>query len=137
MGVAIESYTVRLPERERPSFVRLARQITTLTTSALALKEGLHRLKRLMERDAGHQSRLAELCDAAEVEPRFTALIQKSAESLRNVAAASADVAGAADDMATHATEVRSAHEREYRRIYEAVRASGVRQAKPGFYRTR
>ncbi|RSR92825.1 conjugal transfer protein TraB, partial [Streptomyces sp. WAC00469] len=40
------------------------------------------------------------------------------------------------DQMASAADGLASAHEREYRGVYEAVKASGVRQAKPGFYRT-
>lgn len=127
-----------LPERaETPSFLRLSGRIATLTASALALKEGLHVLRKRMETDADDAAHLAELCVAAEVEPRFVGLIEEASQALRAVAAASGDLAGAADQMHAAAGEVGDAHQREYRGVYEAVRASGVRQARPGFYRTR
>jgi hypothetical protein len=37
--------------------------------------------------------------------------------------------------MAAGAQAVKDAHQQDYRGIYEAVQASGARQAKPGFYR--
>ncbi|MFE1576254.1 conjugal transfer protein TraB [Streptomyces fradiae] len=121
----------------RPSFLRLAGRITTLTGAALALKEGLWVLKTRMEKDANDADRLAEQCAEAEVEPRFTALITDAASSLRAVAEASGELAGAADTMEANARAFGDAHESEYRGVYEAVKASGVQQAKPGFYETR
>jgi hypothetical protein len=133
-------YTPKLPERsggERPSFLGLAGRIAWLTASALALKEGLWVLRRRMEKDADDAERLSEMCAVAEVEPRFTALIHEAGGALRQVAEASGDLAGAADEMETNARGFKDAHETEYRGVYEAVQASGVRQAKPGFYRTK
>ncbi|MCC3654741.1 conjugal transfer protein TraB [Streptomyces sp. S07_1.15] len=138
MGSEIEPYTVHLPDRaEKPSFTRLMGQVATLTASALALKEGLWLLKRRMEHDAADADHLAEQCAAAEVEPKFTGLVHEAGAALRAVAEASGEVAGAADVMEHEARGLGDAHQAEYRGVYEAVNASGVRQAKPGFYRTR
>ena len=129
-------YTPKLPERgDRPSFLRLAGKMATLTGAAMALKEGLRLLQRRMEKDADDARRLSELCAEAEVEPRFTALIEAASESLRNVAEASGDLAGAADQLEANARAFGDAHETEYRAVYEAVKASGVQQARAGFYR--
>ncbi|MGA5552632.1 conjugal transfer protein TraB [Streptomyces pseudogriseolus] len=119
------------------SFTGLAARTAALTASALALKEGLWSLQRRMERDAGHADMLAELCVAAEVEPRFTGLIAEAGAALRAVAAASLDLARTADQVQHDSQDLHDAHQQEYRGVYEAVNASGVRQAKPGFYRTR
>ncbi len=50
---------------------------------------------------------------------------------------ASAEVARTADQVQTNAQGLHDAHQGEYRGVYEAVNASGVVQARPGFYRTR
>ncbi|WP_461712351.1 conjugal transfer protein TraB [Streptomyces sp. DSM 41013] len=127
-----------LPARGgRPSFTRLAGRMAALTASALALKEGLWALQRRMERDADHADMLADLCIAAEVEPRFTGQIHEAATALRAVATASADLARTADQVQHDSQGLHDAHQAEYRGVYEAVNASGVRQAKPGFYRNR
>ncbi|MFI8093750.1 conjugal transfer protein TraB [Streptomyces sp. NPDC086080] len=120
-----------------PSFTKLAARTAALTASALALKEGLWSLKRRMERDASHADMLADLCTAAEVEPKFTGLITEAGTALRAVAEASAEVARTADQVQTNAQGLHDAHQSEYRGVFEAVNASGVRQARPGFYRTR
>ncbi|WP_432034476.1 conjugal transfer protein TraB [Streptomyces antibioticus] len=120
-----------------PGFRGLAARVTAFSASALALTQGLRALRRQMERDADDADHLAEMCAVAEVEPRFTALIHEAGGSLRAVANASGEMANAADEMATAADGLAAAHEAEYRGVYEAVNASGVQQAKPGFYRTR
>jgi hypothetical protein len=122
---------------DTPSFTRLVARMSALTASALALKEGLWALKRRMEHDAQHHHRLSDMCVAAEVEPKFTNLITTAGSALQAVADASGDLAAAADQVQHHAQDLHDAHQAEYRGVYEAVNASGVRQAKPGFYRTR
>ncbi|GAA3312137.1 hypothetical protein GCM10020295_83180 [Streptomyces cinereospinus] len=76
---------------------------------------------------------MSEMCDAAEVEPRFTALIMEGATSLREVAEASGDLVSAADAMQMDAQGFADSHQREYGGIYEAVQSMGVQQPKPGF----
>ncbi|WP_340564508.1 conjugal transfer protein TraB [Streptomyces sp. GSL17-111] len=139
MGSEIEHYNAHQPEHTgRASFLALAFRMATLTGAALELKEGLNALQRRMGADADEADRIAEQAGAAEVEERFTALIHEAALSLRAVAEASGELAGAADAMEAHARETSQAHQSEYRGIYEAVNARpDVRQAKPGFYRTR
>ncbi|MFJ1536389.1 conjugal transfer protein TraB [Streptomyces mirabilis] len=121
----------------KPSFTRLASRLVWLTGSALALKEGMHALQRRLEADADDVTRTSEMCDTAEVEPQFTALMLEAARAVREVAEASGEMVAAADSTATNAQGFHDAHQGEYRGVYEAVQASGVRQAKPGFYRTR
>ncbi|SHN34599.1 conjugal transfer protein TraB [Actinacidiphila paucisporea] len=118
-------------------FLSLARRVTTLAAAALMLKEGLFVLKARMERNSGTARRLSEMCGVAEVEPKYTAQILEVSGALQRVAQASGDLAATADDMQIKAQGFNSAHQSEYRGIYEAVNASGVRQAKPGFYRVR
>ncbi|MER7309942.1 conjugal transfer protein TraB [Streptomyces griseoluteus] len=121
----------------QPSFTRLASRLVALSVSALALKEGMHALQRRLEADADDVTRTSELCDMAEVDPHFTALMREAAQSVREVAEASGEMVAAADSTAVNAQGFHDAHQGEYRGVYEAVQASGVRQAKPGFYRTR
>lgn len=118
-------------------FLALAGRVAALTTSALRLKEGMFALKRHMDTNATAARTLSEMCHLAEVDPRYTAQILGVSQALTRVATASGQVADTADTMATHAAGFRDAHQREYRGIYEAVNASGHRQAKPGFYRVR
>ncbi|MGA4803578.1 conjugal transfer protein TraB [Streptomyces lavendulocolor] len=120
-----------------PGFRSLAARVTAFSASALALTESLWRLRRAMESDAKDAELLAEMCDQAEVEPRFTSLIREAGGALRAVATASGEMATAADQMSAAAEDLAASHEREYRGVYEAVKASGVQQAKAGFYRTR
>jgi len=134
---AHEPVYLRVAHEGKPSFIRLTGKMAAVTAAALALKEGLYLLKRRMHFDADKSDRIAEMCAAAEVEPKFTALIHEAAQDLRRVAEASGEVAGAADQMETNARDFVDAHQSEYRGVYEAVRASGVRQAKAGLYRTR
>ncbi|MEK8175060.1 conjugal transfer protein TraB [Streptomyces sp. M19] len=121
----------------RLSFLSVTAKVVVLTAQALALKEGLHVLRRRMEKDADDHERIAEMCAEAEVEPKFTGLITEASVALRKVAEASGGLANAADDMEVNARAFGDAHEREYRGVYETVQTSGVRQAKAGFYRKR
>lgn len=134
----IEKYNAHLPQQgaETPSFTVLAVRLASLTTSALALKANLGLLRMRIVADADRVAREAELCAEAEVEPQYVTQMTQAAQLWREVAKASADVEATADDMAAHARATEQAHEGEYRGIYEAVKAGGARQARPGFYRT-
>ncbi|WP_042370536.1 hypothetical protein [Streptacidiphilus neutrinimicus] len=116
-------------------FLALSGRIAALTTAALRLKEGMFALKRHMETNATAARTLSEMCHQAEVDTQFTAQILGISQSLTRVATGAGQLADTADTMAAHASGFRSAHESEYRGIYEAVSASSHRQAKPGFYR--
>lgn len=120
---------------EAPTFSNLARRMTILTVAALALSEGLWRLRRNMERDARDCEAIAAECVQAEVEPRFVNLVTEAAQDLHAVAAASGQLAQGSADMSEASKELSGAHQREYGGIYRAVQNSGVQQAKPGFYR--
>ncbi|WP_327259833.1 MULTISPECIES: conjugal transfer protein TraB [unclassified Streptomyces] len=116
-------------------FLALSGRTAALATAALFLKEGMHLLKTHMQANANAAMRLSEMCDAAEVEPQFTAMILDASTSLTGVAEASGEMVNAADSVDTDARGFNESHDREYRPGYEASNGSGVKQAKPGFYR--
>ncbi|MFJ9551775.1 conjugal transfer protein TraB [Streptomyces erythrochromogenes] len=116
-------------------FLALAGRTAQLAASALFLKEGMHLLRSHMQANATAALRLAEMCGQAEAEPRFTSMVEDVSTSLTGVAEASGEMVNAADAVDTDARGFNGAHEREYRPGYEASNGSGVRQAKPGFYR--
>ncbi|MFD5489485.1 conjugal transfer protein TraB [Streptomyces virginiae] len=133
----LNTYLPAVALNRTPGFVSMTARVAMLSAAALALNEGLSKLRRQMNREADEADALAEMCTAAEVEPRFTALMHEGAAALRAVADASAAVVRASADLHDASEELRKSHDREYRGVYEAVRASDVQQAKPGFYRTR
>lgn len=114
-------------------FLSLGLAVTTLAARALWLKEKIWILQALFRRNADKASNMSEMCDAAEVEPRFTALIMEGATSLREVAEASGDLVSAADAMQMDAQGFNTAHQGEYGGIYEVTQSMGVQQPKPGF----
>ena len=114
-------------------FLSLGLAVTTLAARALWLKEKIWILQALFRRNADKASNMSEMCDAAEVEPRFTALIMEGATSLREVAEASGDLVNAADAMQMDAQGFNDAHQGEYGGIYEVAQSMGVQQPKPGF----
>ncbi|MCX4411629.1 conjugal transfer protein TraB [Streptomyces sp. NBC_01764] len=114
-------------------FLSLGLAVTTLAARALWLKEKIWVLQALFRRNADKASNMSEMCDAAEVEPRFTALIMEGATSLREVAEASGDLVDAADAMQMDAQGFNDAHQGEYGGIYEVAQSMGVQQPKPGF----
>ncbi|MER5465538.1 conjugal transfer protein TraB [Streptomyces sp. NPDC002668] len=116
-------------------FIALSARTAALAAAALFLKEGMHLLRAHMGRNAAKARRVSEMCDAAEVEPQYTAMILDASASLTRVSEASGEMTNAADAVDNDARGFNSAHDTEYRGVYEAVNGSGVRQAKPGFYR--
>lgn len=116
-------------------FLALAGRTAKLAASALFLKEGMHLLRSHMQANANAALRLSEMCAQAEVEPQFNSMIEDTSTALTGVAEASGDMVNAADSVDTDARGFNGAHDREYRPGYEASNGSGVRQAKPGFYR--
>ncbi|MGW1037546.1 conjugal transfer protein TraB [Streptomyces antibioticus] len=137
-----ESYVPAVPDSDdnlpaipdsNLGFLSLGMAVTMLAARALLLKEKIWALQALFRRNADKASNMSEMCDAAEVEPRFTALIMEGATSLREVAEASGDLVNAADAMQTDAQGFKDAHQGEYGGIYETVQSMGVQQPKPGF----
>jgi hypothetical protein len=125
--------TIRSAAAGALNFLTLTARIAALTTAALHLKEQMHAQIRDTEANAEKVRAVAEMCDAAGVEPQFTALILESSTALRRVPEAARDVAETADRTELHARQFGDAHEAEYRGIHEAVNASGVQQPKAGF----
>ncbi|WP_432171172.1 conjugal transfer protein TraB [Streptomyces sp. 1222.5] len=116
-------------------FLALAGRTAKLAASALFLKEGMHLLRSHMKANANAALRLSEMNNQAEVEPQFISMIEDVATHLTGVAEASGEMVNAADSVDTDARGFNNAHDREYRPGYEASNGSGVRQAKPGYYR--
>ncbi|GGO98382.1 conjugal transfer protein TraB [Wenjunlia tyrosinilytica] len=137
-----ESYVPAVPasDGDLPSipdsnlgFLSLGLAVAALAAQALRLKEKVWALQALFRRNTDKASNMSEMCDAAEVEPQFTALIMEGATSLREVAEASGDMVNAADEMQMDAQGFNDAHQGEYGGIYEVVQSMGVQQPKPGF----
>ncbi|MFD9592027.1 conjugal transfer protein TraB [Kitasatospora sp. NPDC059973] len=120
-----------------PGFLGLAARTAKLTASALALKQGMWKLRRHMEDNADKARNLSEMCGQAGVVEQFTAQILEVSGALTRVATASGEMANAADDTETAARSFENTHRDEYGGIYEAAQASGVPMAKPGFYEVR
>ncbi|MFF0170241.1 conjugal transfer protein TraB [Streptomyces prasinus] len=118
-------------------FLSLGAAVTLLVAQTLRLKEKIWALQTLFRRNADKASNMSEMCDAAEVEPRYTALIMEGSTSLREVAEASGELVDAADAMQTDAQGFKDAHEGEYGGIYEVTQSMGVQQPKPGFNEVR
>ncbi|MFF3127785.1 conjugal transfer protein TraB [Streptomyces sp. NPDC057908] len=114
-------------------FLSLGAAVTLLAARALMLKEKVWALQRLFQRNADKASNMSEMCDAAEVDPQFTALIMEGSNALREVAEASGDLVNAADVMQMDAQGFNDAHQGEYGGIYEVTQSMGVQQPKPGF----
>ncbi|MFH8410450.1 conjugal transfer protein TraB [Streptomyces sp. NPDC018019] len=114
-------------------FFTLMTEVAKLTSQALLLKEKVWAWQRRMEKDADAASHMSEMCDAAEVEPQYTARILDGAAALRRVADASGELAQKADDMQHDAQALGDAHQNEYGGINEVVQVMGVQQPKPGF----
>lgn len=121
-----------------PSFLRLAARMVRLVTAAMGLRDSMGDLQRRMILDAERGEHRADMCDVAEVEPRFTAKMRDASLLLREVATASGEVAQSVEEAAMAADDLRSEHQAEYGGIHEAANANpDVRQALPGFYRAR
>lgn len=119
------------------NFITLAARIMALAAAAALLKEQLHLLKARMHRDAVRGRRLAEHLNQAGAGVRFQAQSLEVAAAFERVAAASGELANAADQMEANANGVRDAHQAEYGGIYEVRQASPYDQPKPGFNRVR
>jgi hypothetical protein len=119
------------------NFVTLALKVGALATAAALLKEQLHLLKARMHRDAARARRLAGHLNQAGADTRFQAQSLEVAAAFERVAAASGELANAADQMEANANFVKDAHQSEYGGIYEVRQASPYAQPKPGFNRVR
>lgn len=115
------------------NFISLAARFIALAAAAVLLKEALHLLKARMHRDARFARRVAEMCGQAGVDGYFVALFLETAQAFERVAAASGELADAADQMQMNAQFVKDAHDTEYGGVYEAVNASPYAQPKAGF----
>ncbi|MFF7335431.1 conjugal transfer protein TraB [Streptomyces sp. NPDC008150] len=135
------------PKPEKPSwggviagiinFVTLTARITALAVAAALLKEQLHLLKARMHHDAERGRRLADHLRQARVDEHFQAQTLEVAAAFERVAAASGELADAADGMEANASAVRDAHQAEYAGIYEVRQASPYAQPRPGFNQVR
>jgi hypothetical protein len=122
-----------IPDDSNLGFLSLGAAVTVLAARALLLKEKVWALQRLFQRNADKASNMSEMCDAAEVDPQFTALIMEGSTALRQVAEASGDLVNAADVMQTDAQGFNDAHQGEYGGIHEVTQSMGVQQPRPGF----
>lgn len=118
-------------------FHGLQADLENLAADAEQLQEKAALLARAMGENADLARITAEQTAQAQAAPRHVAQVQEVASALVAAAAGAKALASRADSMAAQARAVKEAHNAEYRGIYEAVQASGIPMAKPGFYRLR
>jgi hypothetical protein len=116
-------------------YTALAAKLQAMQQAADALLEQAEQVASRMRRNANAAVTLADLCAAAEVDPRHVAAIGDVSLAFGRVAGGGRRVASAAETVGQAAGHLRAQHRVEYGGIHAAAAASRVRQAKPGFYR--
>ncbi|MGW0143644.1 conjugal transfer protein TraB [Streptomyces calvus] len=116
-------------------YTALVAKFTVLQNAAAALLAEAERLSVRMRANATAATVVSELCAAAEVDARHVANVAEVGAAFGRVANGCTGLMGAADTLHTTVGRLKTEHQAEYGGIHEAVAASGVRQARPGFYR--
>lgn len=117
-------------------YTALAAKLRAAQKRADALMEQAEQVAQRMRRNAKAAVMLAELCAAAEVDPRHVAAIGDVSLAFGRVAGGGRQVAAAAETVGQATGHLRAQHQAEYGGIHAAALASRARQAKPGFYRS-
>ncbi|MEU5713985.1 hypothetical protein [Streptomyces flaveolus] len=115
-------------------YVALVTKFTALQHAAAVLLEEAERLAQRMRANADAAVTVADLCAVAEVDGVHVAAVADIGEAFGRVVGGCKRVMSAADQVHTAAGHLKTEHQAEYGGIHAAVTASGVRQAKPGFY---
>ncbi|MEV0185840.1 hypothetical protein AB0I54_42230 [Streptomyces sp. NPDC050625] len=113
----------------------LVTKFTALQHAAAQLLEHAEYVAQRMRANADAAVTVAELCAAAEVDPRHVAGVADVGEAFGRVVGGCKRLMSAADSMHQAAGHLKSEHQAEYGGIHAAATASNARQAKPGFYR--
>ncbi|MGK5497550.1 hypothetical protein [Streptomyces sp. URMC 125] len=116
-------------------YTALAAKLQAMQQAADALLEQAEQVASRMRRNANAAVTLADLCAAAEVDPRHVAVIGDVSLAFGRVAGGGRQVAAASEAVSEAAGHLRAQHRVEYGGIHAAAAASRARQAKPGFYR--
>lgn len=115
----------------------LQAKLQALQAAADALRERAEQVAARMRRNGESAATLADLCAAAEVDPRRVAAVQDISGAYGRTAGGAVRLTSAADVMGQAAGHLKSRHAAEYGGIQAAMAAAPGRQAKPGFYRQR
>ncbi|MFE6357533.1 conjugal transfer protein TraB [Streptomyces rochei] len=116
-------------------YAALVAKFTILQSAAANLLAEAERLSLQMRVNADAATAVSDLCAVAEVDARHVATVATIGAAFGRVVTGCTGLMGAADTLHTAVGHLKAEHQAEYGGIYEAVAASGVRQAKPGFYR--
>ncbi|MGW2770142.1 hypothetical protein [Streptomyces sp. NPDC001275] len=116
-------------------YTALVTKFTALQKATAQLMEQAEVLAQHMRANADAAVTVADLCAAAEVDPRHVAAVADIGEAFGQVVGGCKRLVSAADQMHQAAGHLKSVHQAEYGGIHAAATASRARQAKPGFYR--
>ncbi|MEV5178067.1 hypothetical protein AB0L10_45385 [Streptomyces flaveolus] len=115
-------------------YTALVAKFTALQNAAASLFAEAERLSLRMRVNADAATVVSDLCAVAEVDARHVAAVAAVGAAFGGVVNGCSGLMGAVDALHTAAGHLKSEHQTEYGGIHAAVTASGVRQAKPGFY---
>ncbi|MFD5814747.1 hypothetical protein [Streptomyces sp. NPDC127038] len=110
-------------------------KFTALQSAAADLFEHAERLAQRMRANANAALTVAELCAAAEADPRHVAAVAEVGAAFGQVSGECTRLVCSAEQTHQATADVQAAHQAEYGAVHEAATASKARQAKPGFYR--
>ncbi|MGW5497733.1 hypothetical protein [Streptomyces olivaceoviridis] len=115
-------------------YTALVAKFTALQNAAAGLLAEAERLSLRMRANAGAATAVSDMCALAEVDARHVAAVGAVGEAFGRVVRGYKGLMGAAETLHSAVGRLKNEHQAEYGGIYEAVAASGVRQARPGFY---
>ncbi|MEU5242647.1 hypothetical protein AB0G81_00715 [Streptomyces asoensis] len=116
-------------------FNAVTAKFTALKNAAAGLMEQADLVAERMRGDAKASLKLAELCAAAEVDPRHIAAVIEIGQAFDAAASGCTGLQTAAEGVLLAAGHAGSEHQTEYGAVHEAVTSSPARQARAGFYR--
>src|SRR5436190_4295498 len=116
-------------------YAALGAKLKALQSAAGELMEQAGQVAQRMRANAEAAVSVAELCAAAEVDPKHVAAVADVGEAFGRAVGGCKRLMGAADQVHQAAGHLKSEHRAEYGGIHAAATSSPARQARPGFYR--
>ncbi|MFE1927557.1 hypothetical protein ACFW91_34005 [Streptomyces asoensis] len=116
-------------------FTAVTAKFTALKKAAAGLMEEADVVAERMRSDAKASLKLAELCTAAEVDPKHVAAVIEIGQAFDAAVSGCTGLQTAAEGVLLAADHAGSEHQTEYGAVHEAVTSSPARQARAGFYR--
>ncbi|WP_331730791.1 hypothetical protein OG933_45165 (plasmid) [Streptomyces sp. NBC_00016] len=116
-------------------FTAVTAKFTALKKAAAGLMEEADLVAERMRSDARASLKLADLCTAAEVDPKHIAAVIEIGQAFDGAVHGCKGLQTAAEGVLLAAGHAGSEHQAEYGAVHEAVTSSPARQARAGFYR--